>query len=218
MTRIFFMVVLSMLTSQIGLLSAFAQETKSTIKEVTSIENITEYKMANGLKILLYPDPSTSKVTVNATVFVGSRHEGYGEGGMAHLLEHMVFKGTKLHPDIPKALKDRGAIMNGTTWVDRTNYFETLSSEGDNLEFAIRLEADRLFNSFIRREDLLSEMTVVRNEFERGENDPVGILSQRMLSAAYDWHNYGKSTIGNRADIERVPIDKLQGFSIEHLL
>ncbi len=212
MLRTFFMVVLSLLTSQLGLLSAFAQENKSTIKEVTSIENITEYKMDNGLKILLYPDPSTSKVTVNATVFVGSRHEGYGEGGMAHLLEHMVFKGTKLHPDIPKALKDRGAIMNGTTWVDRTNYFETLSSEGDNLEFAIRLEADRLFNSFIRREDLLSEMTVVRNEFERGENDPVGILSQRMLSAAYDWHNYGKSTIGNRADIERVPIDKLQGF------
>jgi zinc protease len=97
MLRTFFMVVLSLLTSQLGLLSAFAQENKSTIKEVTSIENITEYKMDNGLKILLYPDPSTSKVTVNATVFVGSRHEGYGEGGMAHLLEHMVFKGTKLH-------------------------------------------------------------------------------------------------------------------------
>lgn len=182
------------------------------MKEITSIESITEYKMDNGLKVLLYPDPSTSKVTVNATVFVGSRHEGYGEAGMAHLLEHMVFKGTKLHPDIPKALKDRGAIMNGTTWVDRTNYFETLSSEGDNLEFAIRLEADRLFNSLIRREDLLSEMTVVRNEFERGENDPERVLSQRMLSAAFDWHNYGKSTIGNRADIEKVPVDKLQAF------
>ncbi len=212
MQRIFLMVVFSMITSQMTPNRVFAQEQKSSIKEVTSIENITEYKMSNGLKILLYPDPSTSKVTVNATVFVGSRHEGYGEGGMAHLLEHMVFKGTKLHPDIPKALKDRGAIMNGTTWVDRTNYFETLSSEGDNLEFAIRLEADRLFNSFIRREDLASEMTVVRNEFERGENDPVGILSQRMLSAAFDWHNYGKSTIGNRADIERVPIEKLQAF------
>jgi len=168
--------------------------------------------MKNGLKVLLYPDPSTSKVTVNATVFVGSRHEGYGEAGMAHLLEHMVFKGTKQHPDIPKALKDRGAILNGTTWVDRTNYFETLPADGDNLEFAIRLEADRLFNSLIRREDLASEMTVVRNEFERGENDPERILSQRMISAAFEWHNYGKSTIGNRADIERVPIEQLQAF------
>ena len=181
-------------------------------QEVATIENITEYRMKNGLKVLLYPDPSTSKVTVNATVFVGSRHEGYGEAGMAHLLEHMVFKGTKQHPDIPKALKDRGAILNGTTWVDRTNYFETLPADGDNLEFAIRLEADRLFNSLIRREDLASEMTVVRNEFERGENDPERILSQRMISAAFEWHNYGKSTIGNRADIERVPIEQLQAF------
>lgn len=194
------MVVLSLLTSQLGLLSAFAQETKSTIKEVTSIENITEYKMDNGLKILLYPDPSTSKVTVNATVFVGSRHEGYGEGGMAHLLEHMVFKGTKLHPDIPKALKDRGAIMNGTTWVDRTNYFETLSSEGDNLEFAIRLEADRLFNSFIRREDLLSEMTVVRNEFERGEMIP----SASLANACFLLHMIGTITANPLLVIEQI--------------
>ncbi|MSR29921.1 MAG: insulinase family protein [Gemmataceae bacterium] len=190
-----------------------AQEKNSPpIREIITIENISEYSLANGMKALLYPDPSTSKVTVNATVFVGSRHEGYGEAGMAHLLEHMVFKGTRLHPDIPKVFKDRGAMINGTTWLDRTNYFEILPAEGDNLEFAIRLEADRLFNSLIRREDLASEMTVVRNEFERGENDPERVLSQRMMSAAFEWHNYGKSTIGNRADIERVPIEKLQAF------
>lgn len=195
-----------------GFASGISHGQTSGFQEIVTIENITEYRMKNGLRVLLYPDPSTSKVTVNATVFVGSRHEGYGEAGMAHLLEHMVFKGTRLHPDIPKALKDRGAIMNGTTWVDRTNYFETLPAEGDNLEFALRLEADRLFNSLIRREDLASEMTVVRNEFERGENDPERVLSQRMISAAYEWHNYGKSTIGNRADIERVPIEQLQAF------
>lgn len=179
---------------------------------VASVENITEYRLPNGLRVLLYPDPSTTKVTVNCTVFVGSRHEGYGETGMAHLLEHMVFKGTPAHPDIPKALKDRGANFNGTTWVDRTNYFETLNSEKDNLEFAIALEADRLVNSPIRREDLLSEMTVVRNEFERGENSPERILSQRIMSVAFEWHNYGKSTIGNRSDIERVPVDRLRAF------
>lgn len=131
---------------------------------------------------------------------------------MAHLLEHMPFKGTPTHPDIPGALKRRGAQMNGSTSPDRTNYFETLPAEGDNLEFALRLEADRMVNSFVRKEDLDSEMTVVRNEFERSENDPSRILRQRIFALAFDWHNYGKSTIGNRADIERVPIEKLKGF------
>ena len=162
--------------------------------------------------MLLFPDPSRPKVTVNLTVFAGSRHEGYGETGMAHLLEHMVFKGTPTHPDIPKVLKERGAQFNGTTWFDRTNYFETLTASDENLEFALKLEADRLVNSFIKGADLATEMTVVRNEFEMGENSPENILEQRMMAVAYEWHNYGKSTIGNRSDIERVPIERLQGL------
>lgn len=181
-------------------------------KKIVSLEGITEYRLANGLRVLIYPDPSKPKVTVNLTVFVGSRHEGYGETGMAHLLEHMLFKGTPDHPAIPKALKDRGAEFNGTTWVDRTNYYESLPASDDNLEFAIRMEADRLVNSYVKQEDLLKEMTVVRNEFERGENSPQNILSQRVTAVAYEWHNYGKSTIGNRSDIERVPIKNLQAF------
>jgi zinc protease len=181
-------------------------------RKVVTIEGITEYELANGLHVLLYPDASAPRVTVNLTLLVGSRHEGYGETGMAHLLEHMLFKGTPLHPDIPKALRDHGANFNGTTWVDRTNYFETMPASEENLEFALHLEADRMVNSFIKREDLASEMTVVRNEFEMGENSPQLILNQRMMAVAYEWHNYGKSTIGNRSDIERVPIDKLQAF------
>src|SRR5258708_2821562 len=131
---------------------------------------------------------------------------------MAHLLEHMVFKGTPTFPDGAKALRDHGARFNGSTWLDRTNYFETMGAGDENLEFGIQLEADRLVNSFVKREDLLSEMTVVRNEFEMGENNPERILSQRIMAAAYEWHNYGKNTIGNRTDIERVPIDRLQAF------
>jgi zinc protease len=181
-------------------------------KKIVTIEGITEYQLDNGLRVLLFPDTSRPTVTVNLTVFVGSRHEGYGETGMAHLLEHMVFKGTPTHPNIPKALQERGARFNGTTWVDRTNYFETLPASDANLEFAIRLEADRLVNSFIKREDLLSEMTVVRNEFEMGENSPTRVLQQRIMAAAFEWHNYGKATIGNRSDIERVPIENLQAF------
>lgn len=184
--------------------------------KVTSIEGIAEYRLDNGLKVLLFPDASKPTVTVNLTIFVGSRHEGYGEAGMAHLLEHMLFKGTPSHPEIPKTLTARGARFNGTTWVDRTNYFETLPSSDENMEFAIRLEADRMVNSFIKAEDLASEMTVVRNEFERGENSPLYVLSQRMMAAAYEWHNYGKATIGNRSDIERVPIEKLRNFYKKH--
>jgi zinc protease len=192
--------------------AAAAQEKKAEPQKVTSIEGITEYKLPNGFRILLFPDPSSSKVTVNCTVFVGSRHEGYGETGMAHLLEHMVFKGTPTHPDVPKALKERGAEFNGTTWLDRTNYFESMQATDDNLEFGIKLEADRMMSSYVKREDLLSEFSVVRSEFERGENSPERVLSQRMNAVAYEWHNYGKSTIGNKTDIERVPIDKLQAF------
>ncbi|MGD9722332.1 MAG: M16 family metallopeptidase [Pirellulales bacterium] len=185
-------------------------------KKLTSVEGITEYKLDNGLQVLLYPDPSRPTVTVNLTVLVGSRHEGYGETGMAHLLEHLVFKGTPTHQAIPRALQERGARFNGSTWVDRTNYYETLPASEDNLEFALRLEADRLVNSFISQNDLLSEMTVVRNEFEAGENDPANLLDNRIIATAFDWHNYGKSTIGNRTDIERVPINKLQDFYRKH--
>ncbi len=195
-----------------GLATAALAETPAPPRKVASVEGISEYQLANGLRVLLFPDPSRPKVTVNMTVFAGSRHEGYGETGMAHLLEHMLFKGTPDHPDIPKILKERGADFNGTTWVDRTNYYETLPASDDNLEFAIKLEADRLVNSFVRKKDLDTEMTVVRNEFEMGENSPENILEQRMMAVAYEWHNYGKSTIGNRSDIEKVPIERLQAF------
>ncbi|MHB1557172.1 MAG: M16 family metallopeptidase [Isosphaeraceae bacterium] len=181
-------------------------------EKVTSVEGITEYKLDDGLRVLLFPDATRPKVTVNLTVLVGSRHEGYGETGMAHLLEHMLFKGTPTHPNIPAAMKEHGAEFNGSTWLDRTNYYETLPASDANLEYAIRLEADRMINSPIRAEDLASEFSVVRNEFESGENSPRRVLSQRMMAVAYEWHNYGKSTIGNRTDIERVPADSLRAF------
>ena len=189
-----------------------APATVPGVQFVTTVEGISEYRLPNGLKILLFPDRSRPTVTVNCTVFVGSRHEGYGETGMAHLLEHMVFKGTPTFANVPKELQDRGAQFNGSTWLDRTNYYETLPASDENLEFAIHLEADRLVNSYVKQEDLDSEMTVVRNEFERGENSPSQVLMQRMIAVAFEWHNYGKSTIGNRADIERVPIDNLRAF------
>src|SRR5258705_9778910 len=196
----------------IGLLIACGWVGGAEIKKSATVEGITEYQLDNGLRVLLYPDPSRAKVTVNMTVLVGSRHEGYGETGMAHLLEHMVFKGAPNHPHVPKALQEHGAQWNGTTSSDRTNYFETMPATDENLEFGIALEADRLVNSNVKKEDLDSEMTVVRNEFERSENSPVGVLGKRIEAIAYDFHNYGKPTIGNRTDIERVPVDNLRAF------
>jgi zinc protease len=189
-----------------------ALKDKSSLKPIRTIEGITEYQLKNGLKVLLFKDDSQSTVTVNITYLVGSRHEGRGEAGMAHLLEHMLFKGTPRYPDTKGILQDKGAFFNATTWYDRTNYFETLPASPENLQFALEFEADRMINSWVRKADLDAEMTVVRNEFEMGENDPIGVLHDQIMSAAYQWHNYGKSTIGNRSDIERVPVENLQQF------
>ena len=181
-------------------------------EKITTVEGITEYRLANGLTVLLFPDPTKATITVNITYKVGSRNENYGETGMAHLLEHLMFKGSTHHTNIPQELTAHGARPNGSTWYDRTNYFETFQSNDENLKWALDLEADRMVNSFIAKKDLDSEMTVVRNEFESGENDPSGILQERVLSTAYLWHNYGHDAIGARSDIENVPIDRLQAF------
>lgn len=182
------------------------------IEQVTNVEGITEYRLDNGMKVLLMPDRSRPTTTINVTYFVGSKHESYGETGMAHLLEHMLFYGTPDHQDIKAEITERGGFANGTTWYDRINYFQTLPAGEDNLEWAIRMEADRMVNSLIDGEDLSSEMTVVRNEFEIGETNPIGVLMERVMATAYLWHGYGRSTIGARADIENVPVERLHDF------
>ncbi len=180
--------------------------------KVAEVEGITEYRLANGLRVLLFPDQSKATITVNVTYLVGSRQESYGETGMAHLLEHMMFKGTRNRPDVAKEFNARGARFNGTTSLDRTNYFEMLQAGDDNLDWALGMESDRMVNSLIARKDLDTEMSVVRNEYERGENDPENVLFKRLQSIAYDWHNYGNATIGNRSDIENVDISHLQAY------
>src|SRR5216684_4138995 len=144
--------------------AGFAQTLPAGVQKVTSVEGITEYSLPNGLHVLLFPDASKPKVTVNITYMVGSRLEGYGETGMAHLLEHLLFKETDTRRDIKKELTDHGAVMNGSTSWDRTNYFETLTATDENLKYAIDLEADRMINSKMEKSILDSEMTVVRNE------------------------------------------------------
>ena len=190
----------------------FSQVLPDGVQKAASVEGITEYTFPNGLRVLLFPDPSNPKVTVNVTYLVGSRHEGYGETGMAHLLEHMLFIQTTTGRAIKKELTGHGASWNGSTSGDRTNYFETVTATEENLRWALSLEADRMVNSKMDKALLDTEMTVVRNEFERGENSVTRVLEERVVATAYLWHNYGKPTIGARADIENVPIERLAAF------
>lgn len=185
-------------------------------KQVQELGGITEYSHNdNGLTVLLKQDKSAPVVTVMITYNVGSRNEVTGTTGATHLLEHLMFKGTDKYnraagTGMDGMLQNRGAQLNATTWLDRTNYFENLPSQ--HLELAIDIEADRMRNLWLREEDRAPEMTVVRNEFERGENSPFGSLNKAIWSTAFIAHPYHHSTIGWRSDIEGVPIEKLRAF------
>ena len=177
---------------------------------------IQEYKMTtNGLTVLLKEDHSAPVATFMVTYNVGSRNEAIGYTGSTHLLEHLMFKGSrKFNTDkgnsVFQLLQSLGSRMNATTWLDRTNYYETMPSE--HLETAIEIEADRMRNAFIKEADRQAEMTVVRNEFERGQNNPLSVLDEHIWAIAYLAHPYHHSTIGWKADIENVSIERLKRF------
>jgi zinc protease len=181
-------------------------------RKLSTVEGITEYALPNGMRILLAPDDSKPTTTVNITYLVGSRHENYGETGMAHLLEHMVFKGTATSGNLMQELGKRGMQFNGTTFMDRTNYYETFAASEESLQWALAMEADRMVNSTIAKSELDKEFSVVRNEMEMGENNPRRVLWKQLTAVTYDWHNYGKNTIGARSDVENVKIENLQAF------
>jgi zinc protease len=184
--------------------------------EIGSVEGITEFRLGNGLRVLLAPDDSKPTTTVNMTYLVGSRNENYGQTGMAHLLEHLMFKGTPTTRNALGEFSRRGLAANGSTSSDRTNYFASFAANPETLDWYLGWQADAMVNSLISREDLDSEMTVVRNEMESGENSPFRILMQKMEAAAFQWHNYGKDTIGARSDVENVDIAQLQAFYREY--
>jgi zinc protease len=182
---------------------------------VTEADGIQEYKLENGMKVLLVENRVAPVATVMVLYKVGSRNEAVGYTGSTHLLEHMMFKGTptfnkEKNTQIAATLQKIGAAFNATTWYDRTNYFETVPS--DQLELTIKLEADRMRNSLINDADRQSEMTVVRNELERGQNEPSEVLDEAVYAAAFREHPYHHPTIGWRADVEGVPTSRLKEF------
>ena len=213
MLKLFRSVAVCVLTFAAATTAVLAQpRLPQGVAAVTSVEGVDEYRLVNGLQVLLIPDDSKPTTTVNLTYRVGSRYENYGETGMAHLLEHLLFKGTPTHPTVWAEFEKRGLAANGSTSFDRTNYTAKFSANPDNLQWYIGWLADAMVNSFIARKDLDTEMTVVRNEMERGENSPDGVLMRETMGAMFDWHNYGKSTIGARSDVENVDIPRLQAF------
>ncbi len=183
---------------------------------IRKLEGITEYRLeSNGLRVLLIPDNSVPVAGCMVTYHVGSRNEATGFTGATHMLEHLMFKGSKnfnkeSNTTVWDLLEPKGALVNATTWFDRTNYYEVVPK--DLLDIAIRLEADRMRTARIQESDRQSEMTVVRNEFERGENDPAEALDKQIWALAFQAHPYHHSTIGWRSDIEKVPIERLQQF------
>ncbi|HUB78660.1 MAG TPA: insulinase family protein [Bryobacteraceae bacterium] len=189
-----------------------AQTLPPGVQKMTSMGGITEYDFPNGLRVLLYPDAAEPKITVNVTYLVGSRFEGYGETGMAHLLEHLDFIETTTGRHIKDEITAHTSSWNGTTSEDRTNYYETFTASDENLKWALGLETDRMVNIKFNKQILDTEMTVVRNELERGENNPGSILGERVAATAYIWHNYGKSVIGSKDDLEGVPYTRPEAF------
>jgi zinc protease len=191
------------------------RKTQPSIKKITEKKNVVEYRLSNGLKVLLVENHSAPVVTVLVLFKVGSRNEGVGFTGATHFLEHMLFKGTKKHNadkgnGIDDLLTQIGAYWNATTWFDRTSYFEVVPSE--YLELCVQLEADRMRNLLLRQQDHDSEMSVVRNEFERGENYPEEALEKELYAVAFREHPYHHPTIGWRSDVEGVPMSRLKEF------
>ncbi|MDQ3649551.1 MAG: insulinase family protein [Acidobacteriota bacterium] len=185
------------------------------VEFVTEADGVREYRLANRMKLLLVENRVAPVATLCVLYRVGSRNEAVGYTGATHLLEHMLFKGTptfnnEKNTQIAATLQRVGANFNATTWYDRTNYYETVPS--DKLELAIQLEADRMRNSFIADADRQSEMTVVRNELERGQNEPSTVLDEAVYATAFREHPYHHPTIGWRADVEHVPTARLKTF------
>jgi zinc protease len=196
--------------------AATAEGGAAGFTHIKSLGGIDEYQLDhNGLTVLLVADHSAPVVTFEVTYRVGSRNEVTGDTGSTHLLEHMMFKGTDAYNDakgnsIKQLLERVGGQFNASTGEDRTNYFATIGKE--NLEGYIAIEADRMRNLWLNEKDRQAEMTVVRNEYERGKNDPDNVLVEEVTAAAYVALPYHHPTIGWRSDIEHVPIGKLRDF------
>ena len=204
---------LSLALSLAGSLQAQPAQTRSAWPTpVATVEGVSEYRLANGLRVVLIPDSSRPTVTVNAVYLAGSRNEGYGEAGAAHLLEHLLLRGSKKHPDMQAEETRYGSRRNAATTVDATYFIQTIPAIDSVVEWAIDLQADRMVNAFVTRQNLATEFSVVRNELEQNESSPTTAARMRLFATAFQWHAYQRPTVGSVSDIENASIERLQAF------
>lgn len=207
---------LALLSAAAGVLNAQARSSAanraSPITHVATVEAVSEYSLPNGLRVLLIPDSTRPMVTVNAVYLVGSRHEGNGEAGMAHVLEHLLFLGSTRHPNMLAEQTRFGSIRNGGTTVDHTYYYETVPAVDSVVDWALDLQADRMINALVSAQSLQRELAVIRNEFERSDSDPAEAARQRLFASAFRLHPYKSPILGSVSDIENVPIERIRAF------
>ncbi len=196
--------------------SGFVHAAEGLPRKVAVVEGITEYRLDNGLRILLYPRAAQSVLTVSITYFAGARSENPYETGIAHLLEHITFRGTRTYPDIRKRLDSHGATVGSSVSTDRTTYYEVLPATVENLAFGLNLEADRMQSCKFDSADLLEEKAGIREELESLENDPTAALAGRLSAAAYAHHPFGRPVFGTLADLDRISIERVREFYRMH--
>lgn len=184
---------------------------------IQTVSGISEFVLkSNGLRVLFLKRPDTGVVTTNITYLVGARDEQRGQTGMAHMLEHMLFKPTVF--DIKAGAeaasmqfeKDTGCILNANTWKDRTTYYFSYPTE--HMNKALQIEAERMNGVVLSDESLKPERDNVLSEHDMHNGDPHFALSVAMVSSAYHSHPYGHETIGHREDIESYTADSLEHF------
>lgn len=188
---------------------------KARLKEIRTLSGVTEYQLVNGMRVLHRADASAPLVATMVVYHVGSRNEALGHTGSTHILEHLLFKDTKHFnkkngKDFFRYLETMGAELNATTWFDRTNYFELFPKK--HFGEVMRLEASRMRHSLFSAADLATEMTVVRNEYERSRNNPSELLEEAVWAAAFAAHPYHHPTIGWKEDIESATAERLREF------
>lgn len=180
-------------------------------KLVAQKSNVTEYTLTkNGLTVLFAHVEGSPAVSTNIVYKVGSQDEGKGQTGLAHMLEHMLFKPTKHQKHTWKALEEKGALLNATTWLDRTMYYFSLPKE--YLEDMLKVEAERMREVLLTPQEFLPERTNVLSEYQMYNSMPESALEWGMVGVAFGLHGYKHDTIGFKEDIERYTVEKLQAF------
>lgn len=184
--------------------------------KTTTTEGITEYRLQNGLRVVLAPDPAQAATAVDLTYLVGSRNEREGQSGMSHLLEHLVLRGTPTQPDIGDEFQRRGMNVKASTSADRTRYVASFAASHMDLAWYLGWHAEAMLYTGWRRADVDAVLPTLFAELEARENSPERVLRQKMRGAAFHWHRYGNDPMGTHADLANVRVDRLRGYQGEY--